>query len=119
VPVFDVRARFGLVPRGVQMTDHLAIVRTARQTLALLVDAPAEVTTALSAGITPANPGLSSMPSLHSFAHLAGDIVCIHDLERFLSSADETALEAALTRVAGPPAANPPPDAPFLPAPAQ
>jgi len=96
VPVLDLRARFGLPARSMRITDHFAIVRTPRRLLALLVDAPAEVTASAPPEITPADPTLSLAPSLRGFVHLAGGIVLIHDLERFLSTGDESALDAAL-----------------------
>ncbi len=96
VPVLNVRSRFRLPAREPRVADQLLIARTARRTVALLVDEvlgpidmpPQEV-------IEPEAivPGLAYLVGV---VRLADGMLFIHDLDRFLSLEEEEALDAAL-----------------------
>lgn len=93
MPVYDVRARFGLEPREVRLTDHLVIAHTANSEVAVLVDAAVDVVATGSAS-TPTMA--DALPGLHSVEGLVmqGDqIVPIQDLNRFLPEVPRKARE--------------------------
>lgn len=105
VPVIDLRRRFGLPKRHMQLGDHLLIARSVTRTLAMIVD---EVS-----GVAECDPlevvaSASVMPGtdyVQGIAKLADGMVLIHDLDSFLSLDEALSLDQAL-------AADSPADAP-------
>jgi purine-binding chemotaxis protein CheW len=97
VPVFDLRMRFGRAEREVRVTDHFVIVNTARRKVALIVDAAVGVVRAEEAQVVAAAEILPEFDAIEGVVKLDGDIVFIHDLDRFLSLDDERELAAALS----------------------
>lgn len=96
VPVFSLRRRLGLADRPVAVADHMVIARTARRTVALLVEAVDGVIDGTGRGIVPAaavHPGLSHIEGI---ARDEDGMVLIHDLGKFLSLDEDAELEAAL-----------------------
>jgi purine-binding chemotaxis protein CheW len=93
VPVFDLRMRLDLPPREVRASDHLVIARTHRRTVALLVDAVAGVVSRSEVRITPAADVLLHLETIEGVMTLAGNMVLVHDLERFLSIEEHEALQ--------------------------
>ncbi len=96
VPVFDLRARLGLPPREPRVTDLLVICHTHWRTVALLVDAAAGVVSRSEAQITPVADILPEMESVTGVMMLDGNMVLVHDLERFLAIEDHAALPSLL-----------------------
>ena len=96
VPVFDLWTRFGLPSREVSATDHLVIAHTHWRTVALLVDSVAGVVSQSEAQVTPASEILPDLESVSGLMKLHGNIVHVHDLERFLSIEDHEALQMML-----------------------
>lgn len=96
IPVFDLRVRFGAAERPLRLTDHLVIARTSRRKVALVVDAAIEVVNADEMRIVGAGEILPEFGAIEGVMKLAGDIVLIHDLDRFLSLEAEHELAAAL-----------------------
>ena len=96
VPVFDLWAHLGRPRRELRATDHLLFVRTHYRTVALLVDAVTGVVPRLDAQVTPASAILPELASISGFMKLNGGIILIHDVERFLSVEEHTALQLAL-----------------------
>lgn len=96
VPVFDLRVRFGLPSRAVRASDFLLIAHTGRRTVALSVDAVAGVVPASEAHIVASAEILPELRRLEGVMTIAGDIVLIHDLDEFLSAAEDQALAEAL-----------------------
>lgn len=100
VPVFNVRKRFSLPEREVGLSDQFIIARTARRTVALVVDAVHEVVPC------PATQVVASERILPGLEHVAGvlklpdGMIFVHDLDRFLSVDEEQALEAAMEATA-------------------
>jgi purine-binding chemotaxis protein CheW len=96
VPVFDLRMRLGLAPRDVRASDHFVIARTHRRTVALLVDAVAGVVSRSEVRITPAADVLPHLETIEGVMTLAGSMVLVHDLERFLSLEEHETLQRML-----------------------
>ncbi len=96
VPVFDLWARFGQTSRDIRATDHLVIAHTHRRTIALLVDSVAGVVSLAEVQITLASEILPNLESVTGVMKLDGNMVLVHDLERFLSIEDHEALQMML-----------------------
>ena len=98
VPVFDLRVRFGLPSRAVRVSDFLVLAHTGRRDVALLVDGVVGVVPANEAQITAPAEFLPELRGLEGVTTIAGDIVLIHDLDRFLSAEEDEALADALRK---------------------
>ena len=96
-PVFDLRARFGLPAREVRASDYLVIARMHSRPAALLVDAVVDVMPGTEARIVQSSEILPDMECITGVMKLDGDLVFVHDLERFLSNEDYEALQLALS----------------------
>ena len=96
VPVFDLGSRFGQPAREVRASDHLLIAHTHWRTVALLVDAVVGVVPRCDAQITSAAEILPDLACVSGVMKLAGGLVLVHDVERFLSIEDHAALQLAL-----------------------
>lgn len=91
--VIDLRRRCGLPSKELDLDDQLVLVRTARRTLVLPVDATAVVQCVPAAQVPMGN----IIPGLNSIAGLAKDeqgMILIHDPEALLSPEDQRTLEA-------------------------
>ncbi len=96
VPVFDLGSRFGQPTRDVRASDHLLIAHTHWRTVALLVDAVVGVVPRCEAQVTSAAEILPDLACVSGVMKLAGGLVLVHDVERFLSIEDHAALQLAL-----------------------
>lgn len=96
LPVFDMRARFGEVERGLRITDQFVIANTARRKVALIVDAAVGIIGPGEAKVVAAGEILPGFEAIEGVMKLDGDIVFIHDLDRFLSLEGERELAAAM-----------------------
>ncbi len=96
IPVINLRRRFGLIERAIELTDQMMVARTALRPVALMVDGVHGVFE-YSARATVAEQEI--LPGL---AHLAGvlklddGLVLIQDLDRFLSLDEERLLARAM-----------------------
>jgi purine-binding chemotaxis protein CheW len=96
VPVFDLRLRFGLPSRELRLSDHLVVAHTKRRPVGLMVDVPVEVVSCAERPVTSAAMILPHLATVEGVMMLDDEIVLIHDLERFLSVEDHTALDSAM-----------------------
>jgi purine-binding chemotaxis protein CheW len=96
IPVFDLRARFGLPSREVRASDYLVIARMQSRAAALLVDTVAGVVPADQVHLTESSEILPEMECISGVIKLDGNLVFLHDLEKFLSNEDYEALQLAL-----------------------
>ncbi|HHS12739.1 MAG TPA: purine-binding chemotaxis protein CheW [bacterium] len=96
VPVVDFRKRLNLPPREISLKDHLIIGKTDRRSVALLVDDVTEISRINDDQITQRESILSEMPLVKGAVKVKGEIILIHDLEKFLSLDEEKKLNAAL-----------------------
>lgn len=96
IPVFNVRRRFRLPEREIVLSDRLVIVHTARRPAALAADAVSGVLEYSEQEVVQAQDILPGVEHLEGVVKLEDGLVLIHDLDRFLSLDEETALERAL-----------------------
>jgi purine-binding chemotaxis protein CheW len=97
VPVFNLRRRFGLPERELQLDDHIILARTACRLVALVVDAVGGVRECAWAEIVAPESVLLGTEYLAGIVKQPEGMILIHDLERFLSREEAVQLEAALT----------------------
>jgi len=96
IPVFDIRMRFHLPAREVQLNDQLIIATTMKRTVALLVDSVDDVIEIPEEKIIAAEQILPELEYVEGIVKTQGGMVLIHDLEKFLSLPEEKALDEAL-----------------------
>jgi purine-binding chemotaxis protein CheW len=96
VPVYNLRRRFRLVERDIDLADQLMIARTSRQKVALLVDSVNGVLEVAEEAIASAEKILPEMEYVRGVVKLPGGLVLIHDLDQFLSADEERILDEAL-----------------------
>lgn len=95
IPVIDLRRRLGLPEREIGLADHFLIAKSAGRPVALVIDEaeglaelPEEV---IEAGVLA--PGLERFEGVVA---LDGDVVLIHDPDRFLSLHEVRVLDEAV-----------------------
>jgi purine-binding chemotaxis protein CheW len=84
VPVYDIRARFGLIPQEVRVSDHMVIARTGGRLVAILVDGAVDV---VSSSGTPVNLTTDALSILGDVAGVVmqGDVIVpVQELSRCL-----------------------------------
>jgi len=96
LPVVDIRKRFLLPGRDAQLSDHLIIGCTAKRSIALLVDDVIDILEIPEQKIIKQGHILPSAEYIDGAVKLEGNIVLIHDLDKFLSLEEEHTLDAAL-----------------------
>lgn len=98
VPVFDIRKRFHLPEKEMNVNDHLIIARTARQTVALLADSVSATMEVPAGEVVHSSKILPQMEYVDGVAKLEGGMVLIHDLDKFLSLEEENALDEVMSQ---------------------
>jgi purine-binding chemotaxis protein CheW len=101
VPVYDLRARFGLPPRALDPAEWLILVWTGERPAALRCDAADWLKTVPATAVERGGEVLRGGRRLLGVARLADGLVLIHDLALFLDDAERDLLDAALARHAG------------------
>lgn len=96
VPVVDLRKRFGLEPRDVELDDHLIVARTSRRPVALLVAAVIGVIDCSPSQVVAGEAILADARYVEGVLKLGDGMVLIHDLDTFLSPMEDRRLERAL-----------------------
>jgi len=96
IPIYDVRRRLGRPARAVRSMDHFVIAHTSRRTVGLLIDVAVDVVRADAGRRVSAGEILPGLEGIESVLKADDQLILIHDLERFLSEADEQALAVAL-----------------------
>lgn len=94
VPVFDIRKRFRLPPREASLSDHIIIAGAGKRTVALVADRVNDVIEG--EGVTPSEKVMAGMDYVSGVMKLDGGMVLIHDLDTFLSLAEDKILSDAL-----------------------
>jgi purine-binding chemotaxis protein CheW len=95
VPVIDLRTRFQLATRPLNLSDHLILARTARRTVALVVDVVSGVLECSPGAMTTGSdilPGIEYECVVRSGA----DMILVHNLDKLLSLEEATTLESVL-----------------------
>lgn len=98
VPVLDPRRALGRRTAEVRREAHLLLVRTARRRLALAVDSVLGVSEVAPDAVTPPGSVHPAIERLAGVVALADGLLLIHDLDAFLSPAEERELDESLRR---------------------
>jgi purine-binding chemotaxis protein CheW len=96
IPVFDIRRRFHLPAREMQLNNQLIIASTTKRTVALIVASVDDVIEIPGERIIAAEQILPELEYVEGIVKTEDGLVLIHDLERFLSLPEEKALDEAL-----------------------
>ncbi len=97
VPVFNLRRRFRLPERELQLDDHIILARTACRLVALVVDAVGGVMECAAAEIVAPDSVVPGTEHVAGIVKQPNGMILIHDLDKFLSLDEAEQLEAALT----------------------
>jgi purine-binding chemotaxis protein CheW len=98
IPVVDIRKRFRLPEREIELSDQLIIANTSRRTVALVVDAVDGVIELSNQEMIPPERILPDTKYVEGVIKLADGLVLIHDLDKFLSLEEGKKLDAALKK---------------------
>jgi len=101
VPVFDLRRRFGMPAKDVDLPDHFIIARSARRVAALHVDRVLDLADVDDASVAPIDNAPRLRHHLAGVATLPDGMALIHDLDAFLSAAEADSLDSALAGSSG------------------
>jgi purine-binding chemotaxis protein CheW len=96
VPVLDLRARFGLPPKQLAPSDHFVLTRTRQKRVGLRVDRAEALVELDPALIDDAERVMGTAGLVAGVAKMPDGLMLIHDPERFLSEAEELAMEQAM-----------------------
>jgi purine-binding chemotaxis protein CheW len=80
------------------LDDRLIIAKTARRTVALLVDSASSLVEVSASDVIHASDILPRIDYIEGVATLEDGMILIHDLDKFLSLEEERALDAAMTQ---------------------
>lgn len=96
IPVADIRRRFRLPEREIDLSDHLIIAKTSKRTVALVVDEVTGVIESPEQKLIPAKEILPGTDYVEGVMKLEDGLILIHDLATFLSLEEENTLDLAL-----------------------
>ncbi|MDP2861973.1 MAG: chemotaxis protein CheW [Desulfobacterales bacterium] len=96
IPVFDIRKRFRLPPRDMQLDDQMIVGYTSKRTVALLVDSVSDVIETSEEKIIASESILPGLAYVEGVVKTEEGMILIHDLEQFLSLQEEKALHEAM-----------------------
>ena len=96
VPVFNVRSRFRLPERDMDLRDQLILGQTEHRMVALVVDEVSAVMERAESEVITAQEILPGLEYVQGVARLEDGMILIHDLDKFLSSEEEAILDRAL-----------------------
>lgn len=97
LPVFDVARRFGQPSRPVRAVHRLIIARAAARTVALHVDSVDRLIDLNAAAIETAPAPIDGSVPIAGLARSEDGMLVLQDLDRFLSDAEGSQLDQALT----------------------
>ena len=96
VPVFDIRRRFRLPCREVQLSDQLIVAQASRRTVALVADCVMGLIEVPTEDIAMAPAIVPGIEHVQGIVKLPDGLVLIHDLESFLSLEEGRVLTEAM-----------------------
>jgi purine-binding chemotaxis protein CheW len=97
VPVFDLRKRFGLPSRELDVADQFVIARAATRLAALHVDRALDLADVDDAAVTSLAAEVPSAQHITGVATMPDGLALIHDVDAFLSAAESASLDAAMS----------------------
>lgn len=98
LPVLNIRRRFLLPEREVGPADQFLIARTARRTLALVIDEAHGVIEHAPSDLIASDRIVPGLGQFQGVVKLDDGLVLIHDLEKFLSLDEARTLDEAMDR---------------------
>ncbi len=96
VPVVNIRKRFRLPEREMNLSDQLIIAHTSRRTVGLMVDTVIGVLDRSEKEVIAAEKILPNLVHVEGVVKLEDGMVLIHDLDKFLSLEEEKTLADAM-----------------------
>ena len=96
IPVADIRKRFGLEAREIDLNDRLIIADTGKRHVAILVDTVTGIRDLAPGQQKQAKETLPFAEHLKGVAKVDDELILIYDLEQFLSLDEEKELDQAL-----------------------
>jgi purine-binding chemotaxis protein CheW len=96
VPVVNMRARFGLTAREIDLADRFIFARTRKRVVALIADSVDGVIFHSREDIISPEHIVSGIEYIDGVAKLEDGLLLIHDLDKFLSLEEENGLDRAL-----------------------
>jgi purine-binding chemotaxis protein CheW len=96
IPVVNLRKRFRLAERELELTDQFIVGKTPRRTVALVVDTVLGVTDFPAHEITSGTHIVPGLGPIAGVIKTTDDVLLIHDLDSCLSLDEEHALDGAL-----------------------
>ena len=99
VPVYDIRARFGLRPRPVRPSDTLIVVQAGGRVQALVAELVSAIVHVPGERIEQCRLATGPVPHVAGVAKLEDGSLIIYDLDGFLSDTERAELDAALDAV--------------------
>ncbi len=96
IPLINIRRRFRLPEREMNLTDQIVIAHTVRRPVALVVDAVTGVFEYPEREAVAARDILPDVEYIEGVVKLEDGLILIHNLDRFLSLDEETSLDRAL-----------------------
>ncbi|WP_334181137.1 chemotaxis protein CheW [Methylobacter sp.] len=99
LPVVDVRRRFRLPEKNLTPDDQFIVANSSGRLVVLVVDNVAGVIECSGEDIVPASAIVPGMEYVEGVARLKDGMILIHNLARFLSLEEKTALEQALENI--------------------
>lgn len=96
IPAVNIRRRFRLPEREINLTDQLIIARTSRRNLAVVADSVGDVIERPEQDMVMAESILPGMEYVEGVLKLNDGIILIHNLDKFLSLEEEKTLKERL-----------------------
>ena len=107
VPVYDLRARFGLSARAPDAAEHLIVLTAGAGPVAIRVDVAESLESVPDADVTPSSSLSASVGGAGTGRHVKGvaamddGVLVIYDLDEFLTTEESAALDRALVPSGG------------------
>ena len=98
IPVVNIRNRFRLPQREINLNDQLIISNTKKRPLAILIDLVLGVFEFPEKRIVSADKILPDIEYIEGVAKLEEGIILIHDIDKFLSLEEEKAIDEAIKK---------------------
>ena len=95
ITVIDMRRRFNLPTRKIELEDQLIIARTSKRLVALVVDSVIGIRELNHNQVVNAEQAFPFTDYLSGAAKIEGNLILINDLDKFLSLDEEKMLEIA------------------------
>lgn len=99
IPVLNIRKRFLLPEREIEVGDYFIIANTSTRTVALVVDEVRGVAKCSEEEVIDPKKILPGMEYVEGVLKLEDGMILIHDLDTFLSLEEEEALEDAISKI--------------------